>query len=599
MHFHRDVLAICDTFSRHVLRPTRRRRLHRDAAVRLHLRARRGAAVPAARGGVDRAGGEGDAGRAGRDHPGVRGDDLLHRADGVQGHARGRGAAAVADAPRSRRASTCRRRPGRRSSTRPACAIIDGIGATEMLHIFISAAGDDIVPGSTGRAVPGYVATVLDASGAEAAPGVPGRLAVKGPTGCRYLSDPRQRDLRPGRLEHHRRHVLPRRRRLLLLPGPQRRHDRLLRLQHRGAGGRGGAAAPSRGRASARSSACPTRRAGRWSRRSSCWPTAALGSDDQVRELQDFAKAEIAPYKYPRAIEFVDELPRTRPASCSASGCVPMTDAPPRQLILSLYGLYAREEGDWLSVASLIALMADLGVDSAAVRSSVSRLKRRGVLEASRRSGQAGYALSADSLELLREGDERIWHRPRATAADGWLVLVFSVPESERERRHELRTLLAGLGFGTAAPGRLGRARDVVRRRTPRAVARGADGVHRVLPRRLPRRRRRVRAAGGVVGPRRARPRSTRLLHAWRPAFRRRIQLPPADAFAAYVPMLTAWRRLPYLDPGLPLEHLPADWPGHRGGRDLRRARLQTSRGCAHSRACGGALVRSAGLRRT
>ena len=65
-------------------------------------------------------------------------------------------------------------------------------------------------------------------------------------------------------------------------------------------------------------------------------------------------------------------------------------DAGPRQLILSLYGLYAREEGNWLSVASLIALMADLGVDSAAVRSSVSRLKRRGVLEAvtARRPGR-------------------------------------------------------------------------------------------------------------------------------------------------------------------------------------------------------------------
>ena len=62
----------------------------------------------------------------------------------------------------------------------------------------------------------------------------------------------------------------------------------------------------------------------------------------------------------------------------------------PRQLILSLYGLYAREEGDWLSVASLIALMADLGVDSAAVRSSVSRLKRRGVLEATQRDGPRG-----------------------------------------------------------------------------------------------------------------------------------------------------------------------------------------------------------------
>jgi 2-aminobenzoate-CoA ligase len=71
-------------------------------------------------------------------------------------------------------------------------AIIDGIGSTEMLHIFISAAGDDIRPGSTGKAVPGFVATILDEDGNEAPAGVPGRLAVKGPTGCRYLADTRQ-----------------------------------------------------------------------------------------------------------------------------------------------------------------------------------------------------------------------------------------------------------------------------------------------------------------------------------------------------------------------------------------------------------------------
>jgi 2-aminobenzoate-CoA ligase len=70
--------------------------------------------------------------------------------------------------------------------------LIDGIGSTEMLHIFISAADDDIRPGATGRAVPGYVAAVLDEFGAPQPPGIPGRLAVKGPTGCRYLADARQ-----------------------------------------------------------------------------------------------------------------------------------------------------------------------------------------------------------------------------------------------------------------------------------------------------------------------------------------------------------------------------------------------------------------------
>jgi len=74
------------------------------------------------------------------------------------------------------------------------CRLIDGIGATEMLHIFISAADGDIRPGATGRPVPGYSATILDDDGRPLPAGELGRLAVKGPTGCRYLADPRQSD---------------------------------------------------------------------------------------------------------------------------------------------------------------------------------------------------------------------------------------------------------------------------------------------------------------------------------------------------------------------------------------------------------------------
>jgi 2-aminobenzoate-CoA ligase len=72
--------------------------------------------------------------------------------------------------------------------------IVDGIGSTEMLHIFISAIGDDIRPGTTGRVVPGFRATILDADGNELPRGEAGRLAVIGPIGCRYLNDHRQRD---------------------------------------------------------------------------------------------------------------------------------------------------------------------------------------------------------------------------------------------------------------------------------------------------------------------------------------------------------------------------------------------------------------------
>jgi 2-aminobenzoate-CoA ligase len=70
--------------------------------------------------------------------------------------------------------------------------LIDGIGSTEMLHIFISAADDDIRPGATGRPVPGYQATIVDPDGNPVPPGTLGRLAVRGPTGCRYLDDVRQ-----------------------------------------------------------------------------------------------------------------------------------------------------------------------------------------------------------------------------------------------------------------------------------------------------------------------------------------------------------------------------------------------------------------------
>jgi 2-aminobenzoate-CoA ligase len=72
--------------------------------------------------------------------------------------------------------------------------VIDGIGATEMLHIFITAAGDDIRPGATGKPLPGFRAAILGPDGAELGPGEPGRLAVIGPVGCRYLDDDRQRN---------------------------------------------------------------------------------------------------------------------------------------------------------------------------------------------------------------------------------------------------------------------------------------------------------------------------------------------------------------------------------------------------------------------
>ncbi|TWP35433.1 PaaX family transcriptional regulator [Leekyejoonella antrihumi] len=239
-------------------------------------------------------------------------------------------------------------------------------------------------------------------------------------------------------------------------------------------------------------------------------------------------------------------------------------ETPPRQLILSLFGLYARSAGNWLSVRALIALMTELDVDSAAVRSSVSRLKKRGVLEAQRRDGQAGYVLAPSAVELLEAGDLRIWARPRATAEDGWLVVVFSVPESERAKRHALRSLLTRLGFGTASSG-VWIAPGTVYDETFAALERAGLAAYTEFFRGD------YLGSGDVA----ARMREwwdldelaglyAQFCHTYRSV---RWKEEPAEgdgaaAFATYMPMLTAWRRLPYLDPGLPLAYLPKDWPG-------------------------------------
>ncbi len=125
----------------------------------------------------------------------------------------------------------------------------------------------------------------------------------------------------------------------------------------------------------------------------------------------------------------------------------------PRSLIVTLYGAYGRFVPGPVPVAELIRLLAAVGVDAPSVRSSVSRLKRRGLLLPARTAqGAAGYELSGEARQLLEDGDRRIY----ATASpgdEGWVLAVFSVPESQRQKRHLLRSRLSGLGFGTAAPG--------------------------------------------------------------------------------------------------------------------------------------------------
>jgi len=246
--------------------------------------------------------------------------------------------------------------------------------------------------------------------------------------------------------------------------------------------------------------------------------------------------------------------------------------ARPRHLIVTVYGLYARSGGGWLSVAALIRLLAELGVDEPAVRSAISRLKRRGILEARRQDGSAGYQLSAEAQAILREGDARIFRRRRAALADGWLLAVFSVPESERHRRHVLRSELTRLGFGMVAPGVWivpahpdDTTAGTLRRLGLDAYADLFHAEH--------------LAFGDPAGKIRRwwglddlEHRYEAFIRAYEPALARLKRSGPRsgeEAFAHYVRVLTDWRQLPYLDPGLPAELLPDDWIGIRAAEEF------------------------------
>jgi phenylacetic acid degradation operon negative regulatory protein len=266
---------------------------------------------------------------------------------------------------------------------------------------------------------------------------------------------------------------------------------------------------------------------------------------------------------------------RSRDVSSAKDGAT----SPPRALIVTLYGLYARESGGRLSVATLVKLMAALDVDEPAVRSAISRLKRRGVITPARVDGGAGYILAEHTRRMLDLGDRRIFERRQATLSDGWLLAVFSVPEAERDKRHQLRSRLAWLGFGTVssgiwiAPQHLeDEAREVLAGEGfgPYVDLFHADHL----------------GFGDVAGKistwwdlnelDELHSQFERTHAAVLDSWKRRRSVDEAAAFGDYIRTLTAWRRLPYLDPGLPAALLPPGWSGSRAAAvfDAIRERL-------------------------
>jgi phenylacetic acid degradation operon negative regulatory protein len=231
----------------------------------------------------------------------------------------------------------------------------------------------------------------------------------------------------------------------------------------------------------------------------------------------------------------------------------------PSSLIVTFAGCYLRQIGGWIAVADLIRLLALVDVPGPAVRQSVLRLKSRGFLTSERRGAVAGYALTEAGRADLGPGDRRIFRYGRADLADGWVLAVFSVPESHRHHRHQLRSQLGWLGFGTvgsgvwAAPAALaGSARALL-------ASDGLDGyvtwfqARSLDPVEV--------AAWWDLGSLRGQ--YDAFLDRWAPQTSGTVAAAAGDdAFARYLHLVDDWRLFPRIDPGLPIELLPPDWPG-------------------------------------
>lgn len=253
--------------------------------------------------------------------------------------------------------------------------------------------------------------------------------------------------------------------------------------------------------------------------------------------------------------------------AASAPDVVPM----PRHqhLIVTIYGLYARDHDGVLAVSDLISLLRDLGVEPAGVRSSVSRLKKRGVLVSLKRGGAAAYRLSPELDEIFKAGDERIFSPKRAEKTDGWILTSFSVPESQRHLRHKLRAILTRMGCGQVsaglwiAPGHL--APEVALQLERAGLTEYADLFRSAY----------LGEVSAKIGQwwdlaslealyTEFLDAHEGLLKRWTDNPRETYENMPVlrQAFADYVTTVTQWRRLPYMDPGLPVVYLPHNWAG-------------------------------------
>ncbi|MGI9018503.1 MAG: PaaX family transcriptional regulator [Euzebya sp.] len=238
-----------------------------------------------------------------------------------------------------------------------------------------------------------------------------------------------------------------------------------------------------------------------------------------------------------------------------------------KSLVFDVYAPIVRYDGGWIAIADLVTVLAQVGMEEQAVRSSVSRLQRRDMLQREVRDGTPGYALTTRSQAVLTEGDLRIYGSLEPAALDdGWALVTFSVPEQSRADRHQLRRRLSWLGYGNLGAGLWIAPRRILERTVAMVADLGLqqhvdiftahhaafDDTEHLVSRCWDIDRMRTQYAA--------------YLDTFTPIVQRWRKTDPAEdprgAFADFIAAAHEWRKMPYLDPGLPAELLPEGWEG-------------------------------------
>jgi len=235
--------------------------------------------------------------------------------------------------------------------------------------------------------------------------------------------------------------------------------------------------------------------------------------------------------------------------------------------MLTLYGDYVRHRGGEIGIGSLINLLSNFGLSENSIRSAVSRMCRAGILKVRRNKSRSYYSLTKEGLELMNKGERRIFERKRALWDGLWNLVVYYIPEENREARDRLRRELAWMGFGPLTTATWISPHDLTEE-----VSELARELN-ILPyiQIFQTRARNSNDPADIVARcwdlEKIHKRYSAFIRNYRnrmEAFRKRSEgeeeTDQSEYFVERFKLIDDYRRLPYLDPDLPEELLPDNW---------------------------------------